>query len=112
MSFKSITREARTKADIKYESDTRGAGAQLTKTWKMRYHDVMGRLESLKTKREALYFGKQTVFAEYVFIMDYRSGILITDRLFIEGRQFNIKFIKEQFGKKRRLLIALEEYKG
>jgi len=111
MSEKSIMRKSHIKGDIKYLSVVKGAGGQLTKTWKMRYHDVMGRIESRKGKMEGLVFDKQTLFAEFLWQIPYKAGILTTDRVFILGRTFAIKHIRDWDEQKEHLVLALEEAK-
>jgi len=109
MSHKSVMRKAHTKVDIKWEDETKGAGLQLTKVWRMRYHDVMVRFVSLKTRKEILYFDRQKVFAEFGIEMDYRPNITTRDRVHYKGRIFFIKMITNFAETNEMLLIALEE---
>jgi len=109
MSIDSMVRKADTKADIKYESSTTGAGGQLTKTWVARHENVQGRLASIKHMKEILYFDRQKVFADFAWFMAYKSGITTRDRLFVGSRQFLIKLIVNWDEQNKYLIIALTE---
>lgn len=110
MSLKTIIRKGRTKGDIRYlDEGSVGAGAQLTKVWKMRYHNVSGRLVALTRRLEILYFDRQKVFADLVWMMRYKSEISTRDRLYVRGRTFLIKHIANWDEQDKYLLLAVTE---
>jgi len=109
MSLRTIIRKANARGDIRYLSTTTGSGGQLTKTWKMRHRNVSGRLESLTTKKEILYFDQDKTFAEFVWLMEYREGITTKDRLCVKTRTFNIKHIQNWDEQGKMTALALQE---
>jgi len=110
MSYRSMVRGARTKVDIRYESTTLGAGGQLVSTaWPMRYHNVPGRLQPLRSTPEFLKFDKQTVYPDYELYIEYRPGILTTDRVHYGERVFLILKVDNWDEQGRHLRIAMTE---
>ena len=109
MSLKTIIRKARTDGDIKYLDETIGSGAQLTKAWTVRHEKVPGRLAALTRRLEILYFDRQKVFADFVWMMEFKSGITSRDRLYVSGRTFLIKHIANWDEQDRYLLLAVTE---
>lgn len=110
MSLKTIIRKSGTKGDIRYlDEGTVGAGGQLTKVWKMRHHNVPGRLAALTRRLEILYFDRQKVFADLVWMMRYKSEISTRDRLYVKGKTFLVKHIANWDEQDRYLLLAVTE---
>jgi len=111
MSLRSMIGKERTRVDIKYEDATVGTGGQLTKTWKMRYKGVPARIVAQRGQTEAIEFDRQTVFADYDMYIEYRSGILLTDRVVFEARTFQVVKVDNWDEAKRYLRISLVEVK-
>lgn len=115
MSLRTVTRKARTKFDVRYESTgTPGAGGQLTKVWKMRYRNLMGRMMSLTRRHEILYFDRQKVFADYILEIPKTSRVDFStietrDRIYMGSRTFYIKLKKNWDERDKYLLLALTE---
>lgn len=115
MSLRTVARKQGIKFNIRYEyTGTPGTGGQLTKVWKMRYHNVMGILAPLTSRREFLYFDRQKVFAEFVLkipsqgLVDF-SAISTRDRIFMGNRTFLIEFKKNWAEQDKYLILALSE---
>ena len=114
MSLRTLARKQGIKFNIRYEYSTVGTGAQLTKVWKMRYHNVMGILVPLTRRTEMLYFDRQKVFAEFVLkipmqgLVDF-SAISTRDRIFKGSRTFLIELKKNWGEQDKYLILALTE---
>ena len=101
----------RTRIDIKYEDATVGTGGQLAKAWKMRYKGVPARFVANRSQKESFQFDRQTVFADYDMYIEYRSGIMLTDRVVFEARTFQVVKVDNWDEAKRYLRISLVEVK-
>jgi len=109
MSLKTIIRKANTRCDIKSVTGSKGAGGKLTKTWAMRYHNVPCRFNAKMTEAEMLYYEKAAVFPDFIMYIQYRSGILTTDKVLFDSRTFDIKKIDNWDETNKYLKIALQE---
>ena len=60
---------------------------------------------------ERMITGKETVFADYMFAIDYPLGLTITekDRFVLKARKFGISLITDPMEQHRHLEIMLEE---
>ena len=111
MSLKTMIRKARTKCDIKYVDESIGTGAKLTKTWAVRYGRVPCRMNAKISEAEILFYQKASVFPDFIMYILYRSGIVETDRVIFDSRDFDIKKIDNWDEKGKYLKIALVEIK-
>ncbi len=109
MSLKTMIRKARTKCDIESLSSSIGTGANLTKTWAVRYHRIPCRINAKISEAEILYYQKASVFPDFIIYIIYRSGIVMSDRVIFDSRTFDIKKIDNWDEKGKYLKIALVE---
>lgn len=104
-----MTKRERTRVDIKYEEQVTAAGGQLVRTWRMRYKGVPARVVANRPQKGSFEFGRQTVFADYDVFIEYRAGIVLTDRVVFDGRTFQIVKVDNWDEARRYLRISLVE---
>jgi len=109
LSIKSMIEKAGIKCKILYLSSVVGAGAQLTKTWLVRYNNVPIRFNPKPKVNEALYFDTQKAFPVTVAYIMYKPGIIKRDRVKFGTRLYDIKMIEDWDEQNLYLTLSLQE---
>ncbi len=86
-----------------------GQGGYLASTWNILYNRVRCRFETLWKDEEILAHDKKTVYPRYYLYLAYRSGIKEGDRVYLNGRQFEIKLVENWSEQERYLQIEMTE---
>ena len=95
MSLQSMIFKANTHCHIMREVVTRGAGAQLTKTWAIRWPNVPARWMELKAEKKALLYDREKIMADAEVLTPYRTGLVTADRLRLGGVDYMIQKITD-----------------
>ena len=88
-----------------------GQGGLLAATWAILYNRVPCRFETLWREEEILAYDKKTVYPRYYLYLVYRSGIKEGDRVYLNGRQFEIKLVENWSEQERYLQLEMTELK-
>ena len=88
-----------------------GQGGFLAATWAILYNRVPCRFETLPKDEEILGYDKKVVYPGYYIYLVYRSGIKEGDRVYHNGRQFEIKLVENWSEQERYLQLIVTELK-
>lgn len=86
-----------------------GQGGYLASTWNVLYPNLRCRFESLPKDEEILGYDKKVVYPGYYVYLVYRSGIKEGDRIYHNGRQFEIKLVENWSEQERYLQLIVTE---
>lgn len=86
-----------------------GQGGYATSTWNVLYPRLRCRFETLWKDEEIQAYDKKVVYPRYYLYLVYRSGIKEGDRVYLDGRQFEIKLVENWSEQKRYLQIEMTE---
>ncbi len=86
-----------------------GQGGYLAATWNVLYPRLRCRFESLPKDEEILGYDKKVVYPGYYVYLVYRSGIKEGDRIYHNGRQFEIKLVENWSEQERYLQLIVTE---
>lgn len=109
MSFRNLLDS---EVDIKRSSsavdDIGGGGAV---SYSVLYRRVPCRFETLTKKLEIIAYDQSAVFPDYYVYMEYRSGIIEGDHLFLGSRTFEIKLVEDWSEQETYMQLAVVELK-
>lgn len=80
---------------VKYKSETIGAGAQITRTMKVRYANLPARRRELSAREKALLYDKEKVDADSIFYVMHVDGIRNSDEVYDGAERFVILKVTE-----------------
>ncbi len=88
-----------------------GMGGFAAATWNILYNRVKCRFESLQKKEMVMAYDKKEVYPDYFVYLVYRSAIKEGQRIYFEGRQFEIKLKENWSERKKYLQLSVVEIK-
>lgn len=97
MSIASMIERTGSRATFKTLDEEVGDGGRLYKTWVTVYDDVPCALIPIAalSGREILEYDREKAFAEYKVYIEYRSGITTRHRVYVDGREFDVKRVDD-----------------
>lgn len=86
-----------------------GQGGYAASTWAILYNRVPCRFETLWKDEEILGYDKKVVYPAYYIYLVYRSGIKEGDRVYLNGKQFEIKLVENWSEQERYLQLIVTD---
>lgn len=107
MSFNSLLNKICT---IQKVTETQDASNQLVKTWSNKYTGIKCRLDQ-NDGREQMGDNKILTQATHVLFLEFTVNVLVTDRVIVEGRTYNVLQVGDAggHGHHRELLLEYKE---
>ncbi len=112
MSIKTMIRKHGLRCNVLKLTTTKGAGAQLTKTWTVRHGRVPYFITNFPRMTEIHLYGGQKVFAKSVIYILTRKNIDRMDRIQTKDITYQIELVSNWSNVDKFMSIYVSEYRG